>query len=202
MKQYHILLMTCELPGDGVITFYKTAKKLKKEFDKIVNPMLAVCEKEKLTEDEEYSFVRHWDVKHNTTVQNLFGVRFNAQENEKLDALMPVNNEVNNYIQMVTIDVPEHYTHYVVTFSQYVDESVMTLHPEQEAREYYERTVVNAISGTDVDREDPDTWENDYSDEEEDDGAIFRENKERTEFYDTNGDPYTCTRLVELPKVN
>jgi hypothetical protein len=153
MKQLHYVLIAQHLTGDSSVHFFPTSAKAQRFFDNKVTPLLEICYKNKLEEDDVYSFGQTKNI-----------VRFDIGYNDELDALL---GECNHYYRLDTIEVDDDVTHYVAEFSEWVDESNIKFFTENEAREVWNDKVDDSIviashhERCEINRYNQDTWESD-----------------------------------------
>ena len=110
MKVYYVLI-AYGLTGDSEILFYPTKDAAETKFNNVVNPLLKVCDKNELTDDDFYqpNGGNSW--------------RFNSGECEELDLLI---GETNMYITWGNSDIKTfgenietEPSHCLVTFSEW-----------------------------------------------------------------------------------
>lgn len=185
MKLIHYVLIAKSLTGDSKVKFFDQQFKAKEYFYELTEHLLGICREEGLEEDEVYfsgDKAQSW--------------RFNAGENDALDAEL---EHCNTYIVWATVEVDKDVTHYVVTYSEEVDDSEINFYNEADARLYYETIVAEGIDcahvykSITIDRADNKTWQEDGSQ------TYFSENDDKTEaFFGYDTDVYWTVVLGEL----
>ena len=148
MKVLHFVLIAQHLTGDSKVVFFPSRLKAERFFQNAVTPLLEICERNNLEEDEAYSFGQTKDI-----------VRFDSGYDEELDAKLGDSN---------------HY-YYVAEFSEWVDESTISFHNREDALVKYHDLVDDSIITLNnspyhggVNRYDNSTWESE-------DGTLFQE---------------------------
>jgi len=159
MKLLNFVMVAKHLTGDSEVHFFPTNEEADAFFDGLVKPLLDVCMKNDLEEDEAYSFGQTKDMS-STLLYNV--VRFDSGYDSELDALL---DECNHCYRMDSIEVPENVTHYVADFSEWVDESVIEFYTEQEAKEVWndkideEIRLASKYHGIEISRHHQETWD-------------------------------------------
>jgi hypothetical protein len=151
MKLLNFVMVAKHLTGDSEVYFFPTKEEARTFYNNRVKPLLDICMKNELEEDEAYSFGQTKDC-----------VRFDCGYDEELDAML---NECNHYYRVDSVEVPENVTHYVADFSEWVDESVIEFHTEQQAKEVWndkideEIRLASEYHGIEISRHHQETWE-------------------------------------------
>jgi hypothetical protein len=151
MKVLHFVLIAKHLTGDSKVVFFPSRLTAERFFQIKVTPLLEICYRNGLAEDEAYSFGQTQDI-----------VRFDSGYDEELDALL---GECNNYYYLGQIEVEVDVTHYVADFSEWVDESTIEFFTEEKAKEVWNDKVDNEIivaaehENIHINRYDQSTWE-------------------------------------------
>lgn len=148
MRVLHFVLNAKHLTGDSEVVFFPSRLRAERYFNSKVSPLLEICERNDLEEDEVYSFGQTTDI-----------VRFDSGYDDELDAAL---GEVNQYFYLGQAEVEDDVTHYVAEFSEWVDESTIEFFNEQKAKEVWNDKIDNEINATPyhkIDRNDDSTWE-------------------------------------------
>lgn len=151
MKQLHYVLIAKHLTGDSEVQFFETRKEAVRCFKGLTKPLLDICMKNELEEDEAYSFGQTRDI-----------VRFDSGYDEDLDKAL---GECNHYYCMGVVEVNEDVTHYVAEFSEWVDESTIRFFTEEKAKEVWNDMIDDDIEKAEsyhnlkINRYDQTTWE-------------------------------------------
>jgi hypothetical protein len=151
MKQLHFVLIAKHLTGDSEVQFFETRKEAVRCFKGLTKPLLDICVKNELEEDEAFSFGQERDC-----------VRFDSGYDEDLDKAL---GECNHYYRLGMVEVNEDVTHYVADFSEWVDESVIDFFTEEKAKEVWndkideEIALASQYQGVEISRYHQDTWE-------------------------------------------
>jgi len=128
-KQIHYLIIATRLPSDSEVIFYDKVEDAQAEFQKRTQEIFALDE----NLEEEVDF---W-------CEDSWAVRFNAGNNEALSNFL---GDVDHYFKVGTQDVANDCTHYVVDFSEYVDECTIKFFNKQTAIETYNDMIDEGIS--------------------------------------------------------
>jgi hypothetical protein len=170
MKVLHFVLIAKHLTGDSEVVFFPSHLRAECFFGSKVSPLLEICERNELEEDDAYSFGQTKNI-----------VRFDSGYDEELDALL---GECNHYYYLGQIEVDDDVTHYVADFSEWVDESTIEFFNEQKAKEVWDDKINDEIilaaehDNIHINRHDQSTWE-------DKDGMTL--------FMETNSDAYFGT---------
>jgi len=187
MKKTIYYVMSCShLTGDSSVKFYKTEAEMRRAYDTIVMPILATILNNELQDLEDEAWYHINDTNEYPTWG---GFRVNSGEDESLDELL--SNDANWYYQwgIVELDniVNVDNLRYFASFSEYVDESTITIVSLSEAQSLYNNTITEHFdlastrNGFHIDRNDKDTW---FSDDDRSFGReLFTENNDKTEAY-------------------
>lgn len=179
MKTLHYVLIVQHLTGDSEVKFFDSKPKAKEFFNEKVDPLLDICDRNGLNEDEVFSYENE-------------GIRFNAGHDGELDGML---GDCDHWLFIGEIDIEDDVTHYLARFSEWVDESSIEFFGEVKAKELWNEIVEKEIrdeserllrQGVDIDRNDVNTWEN------EDGTTLYKE--EHTELY---SDAYFGTYAAE-----
>jgi hypothetical protein len=160
MKTLHYVLIAQHLTGDSSVHFFPSRLKADRFYESKVKPLLEICHKNELEEDEVYIFG-----------ETKNSVRFNSGENEELDLAL---GECNHYYLVDSIEVEDDVDTYIADFSEWVDESTITFYKKADAIIKYNDMVDDSVemlnnSGMGVNRYNNTTWES------EDNGTMFSE---------------------------
>jgi hypothetical protein len=160
MKTLHFVLIAQHLTGDSSIHFFPSRSRANRFFNNKVKPLLEICERNELEEDEVYEFGETKDF-----------VRFDSGYNDELDLAL---NECNHYYYVDSIEVEDDVDCYVAEFSENVDESGINFFKKEDAIIKYQDLIDESIillnnRGLGVNRYDNTTWEC------EDNGTLFME---------------------------
>ena len=157
MKTLHYILIARHLTGDSEVLFFPTAEKAADHYDGLVKPITTLCVSEHLDEDVFY--------KCNTDSKGVIvGWRFNSGENDALDELL--SDDCNHYYELGQVEVDDDVTHYVVQFSEWVDDTDIRFYNERQALQSLTELVNEGIQmcedyeGHKIDRADCSTWNN------------------------------------------
>ena len=173
MKPLYYLIITRELTGDSEVLFYPTLQDAIDAYNLQTAPMLRVCLKNELEQDEVFNFEE----------DNKNAVRFNAGYDEDLDLVL---GQTNTHFAVGIKEVDDNITHYIANFSDYVDESTIQFYPNASARIVYDSMVEDCLEMFNdrtgkrdgiIDRNDITTWT------PKDSHNLFDEDEERTEAY-------------------
>ena len=182
MKKVIYLIITRELTGDSEVLFFPNVEKGVKEFQRQIAPMLEACLANNISSDE-------YDV-------SAFDARFNGCVHDDLDGAIGINSNIN--FELLVAEVNDNVTHYLVDFSDYVNESRIEFFPEASAKITYDITVKEILddSRTGIDRLDKSTWEGENGE------LLFKENKKKTEAFFGFGDnnSFNTIRLGKITK--
>lgn len=188
MKVLHFVLIAQHLTGDSSVHFFPTRAKAQRFFDNKVKPLLEICERNELEEDEAYSFGQTKDY-----------VRFDSGYDEELDEIL---GQCNHYYRVDSVEVADDVDCYIAEFSEWVDESVITFYPKAEAITTYNDMVDEGIEASsryarcDINRYDQSTWES------EGEGTMFQESDNEDgstdAFFGWDIDCYWTTRIGKI----
>lgn len=151
MRTLHFVLIARNLTGDSEVLFFTSKLEAEFYFKSKVKPLLDICERKELAEDEVYSFGKTKNI-----------VRIDSGYDEELDAAL---GECNTYFFLGEIEADEDITHYVADFSEWVDESVIDFFTEEKAKEVWndkideEIVLASQYQGVEISRYHQDTWE-------------------------------------------
>ena len=168
MKVLHFVLIAQQLTGDSKVVFFPSRLKAERFFQNEVAPLLEICERNNLEEDEAYSFGQTKDI-----------VRFDSGYNEELDAKL---GECNHYYYLGQVEVEDDVDCYIADFSEWVDESTISFHNREDALIKYHDLVDDSIIMLNnspyhngVNRYDNSTWESEngtlFSEVDNEDGS-------------------------------
>jgi hypothetical protein len=188
MKTLYFVMIAQHLTGDSEVVFFPSRLRAERYFQNKVTPLLEICERNELEEDEVYLFGQTKDI-----------VRFNVGYDSELDAAL---NECNHYYYLGQVDVDDDVTHYVADFSDWVDESTIEFFNEERAKEVWndkieeELNLAAELHGIEIDRYHQDTWEN------KEGMTLFQE----THYSDMHSDAYfgfsnDCTWTFRVGKI-
>jgi hypothetical protein len=160
MKVLHFVLIAKHLTGDSEVVFFPSRLKAERFFNIKVAPLLEICERNELEEDDAYSFGQTKNI-----------VRFDSGYNEELDLAL---NECNHYYYLGQVEVEDDVDTYIADFSEWVDESTIEFYKKSDAIIKYndkvdEGIVMSNDRSMDINRYDQSTWET------EDNGTVFSE---------------------------
>lgn len=131
--QINYLMYANALTGDSNITFFPTAELAQKTFNIYTEPLVAICMNNYYNTDTQDVF---------TTLKDGKAYRFNAGELEPLDDRI---GDSNVYYEWNTIEVPNNTTHYLAQFSEWVDDSCISFHTENNALTIYNNLILEQI---------------------------------------------------------
>jgi hypothetical protein len=167
MKTLHFVLIAQHLTGDSSVHFFPTRAKAQRFFNNEVKPLLEICERNELEEDEVYLFEETKD-----------SVRFNSGYDKELDSAL---GECNHYYHLATVEMVDDVDCYIADFSEWVDESIIKFYKKEDAVIKYNDMVDESIAlmndaGFEVNRYDQNTWETKqngtvFSETDNDDGS-------------------------------
>lgn len=175
MKTLHFVLIAKSLTGDSEVRFFNNRLKAEHFFNTNTQPLLEICERNELEEDEVFNFGADKHI-----------VRFNSGYHSELDTNL---GHCHHYYYLAEIEVDDDVTHYFVEFSELVDESTIQFFNEQQAKEIWNQRIDEDIVIADghygyiIDRNDETTWE------DEDGMTLYQE----THYSDIYSDAYFGT---------
>jgi hypothetical protein len=152
-KQINYLLIAFGVTGDSNVLFYATPELAEQAFKNLTQPLVDVCMNNYYDTDKHDVF---------ETFQDDKAIRFNSGIIDALDILI---GESNVYYEWGTKTVDDNVSHYIAEFSEWVDDSSITFHNQQDAEIKYNKAINDGIQTANdhhhhnVSRDNPETWE-------------------------------------------